>query len=110
MHTGSPNDGDGCYTQPVNEPIIKSCHVSVGGCEGGGTSDGNGNCTCNYSTMHYNCGAGTILGSRTHPNPPHYGSASYNHDYVDGYRFTGKYALNCGKTEQSIDSATIVFH
>lgn len=110
VHTGSPDNGGGCYSQPINEPIVKSCRVIVGGCEGGGTSEPDGHCTCEYETTHYNCGAGSSRGTRRHMNPPHFSSTQYNHDYIDGYRFTGKYALGCKKTEQTIESATIVFH
>lgn len=111
VHTGSPSSGGGCYSQPINEPIVKTCTVYVGGCEGGGTSDASGeHCTCEYEETHRDCGQRPYRGTRTHRNPPHYGPATYTHDYIDGYRFTGKYALGCGKTEQTIESATIVFH
>lgn len=111
VHTGSPDSGGGCYSQPINEPIYKTCRVSEGGCEGGGTSDSGGDyCTCEYEVTHSACGQQPWRGTRRHRNPPHYGPATYTHEYIDGYRFTGKYALGCGKTEQTIESATIVFH
>ncbi|MCM1125011.1 MAG: hypothetical protein NC429_00930 [Lachnospiraceae bacterium] len=109
QHTGSSTEGTGCYTKPEYEYNKGECHVYISGCIGGSTTDSNGFMTCNYTEGHTNCGRGTIyLSYHPHRESEHIGSSEYKHEYVISSEITG-YSINCGKTESTIESATIVF-
>ena len=97
-HTGSPENGGGCYTvedvHHHNAGCYRLCTYSWTGCAGDGWTDGNSISHCPYRETHSVCNNGQPM-YKTYDHPNHGGSQS-------GHRSGGSSThaiLNCSKTE-----------
>ena len=97
-HTGSPENGGGCYTvedvHQHNAGCYQLCTYSWSGCAGNGWTDGNSISHCPYEEKHSICNGGQTM-YKTYSHPNHGGSQS-------GHRSGGSstHAIPvCGKTE-----------
>ena len=102
IHTGNSKTGGGCYTKVVYHTHVDSCYktctVSKGGCNGGGTRDDRYlNCPA-YDT-HHDCGMGTIKTTiRHHDSEPHQTGYTITHRYLTCNKENQieRYELGCG--------------
>ena len=110
-HSGSSTSMGGCYTVGY--------HIHTGSCTStctveaeciASTRGERGNYYNEYIYRHKNCGQGTVTGSDWQNHSRKGQTWTSNHTYSSCTGKINAYKLGCGKTEESIESATLIYN